>query len=44
MQLSKLTYYSDFWVYPLVIATLAALSITHTSWHSGAAWLGAGLG
>jgi sterol desaturase/sphingolipid hydroxylase (fatty acid hydroxylase superfamily) len=43
MQLSKLTYYSDFWVYPLVIAALAALSIPHASWHSGAAWLGAGL-
>jgi sterol desaturase/sphingolipid hydroxylase (fatty acid hydroxylase superfamily) len=42
VQLSKLTYYSDFWVYPIVIGALSVLGIVHANWHSGTAWLCAG--
>jgi sterol desaturase/sphingolipid hydroxylase (fatty acid hydroxylase superfamily) len=42
MQLSKLSYYSDFIAYPLVLVTLAAININDPSWASRAQWLGAG--
>jgi sterol desaturase/sphingolipid hydroxylase (fatty acid hydroxylase superfamily) len=42
MQLSKLTYYSDFWVYPLVITALVAVNITYATGHSAPEWLCAG--
>ena len=41
MQLSKLSYYSDFVVYPLVLVTLTAINFSHVTWVSGAEWLGA---
>ena len=41
MQLSKFSYYSDFVIYPLVVALLTAMSIAHLSWQSGGEWLGA---
>ena len=42
MQLSKLSYYSDFVVYPLVLMALTAINIHRvTTWVSGAEWLGA---
>ena len=37
MQLSKLSYYSDFVVYPLVLIALTAININHVTWASGAA-------
>ena len=40
MQLSKLSYYSDFVVYPLVLIALTAANITHVTWTSGTEWLG----
>ena len=43
MQLSKLSYYSDFVVYPLVLVVLAAINFDHISWTSGTEWLGAGM-
>ena len=36
MQLSKLSYYSDFVVYPLVLVALTAINIHHVTWASGA--------
>jgi len=45
MQLSKLSYYSDFAVYPVVVVALAALDTSRASWRAGAEWLAAlGLG
>jgi len=41
MQLSKLSYYSDFAVYPVVVVGLAALDVSHISWRAGGEWLGA---
>lgn len=41
MQLSKLGYYSDFFVYPAVISTLAAFDIAHNTPLGAAKWLGA---
>ncbi|HEY2633838.1 MAG TPA: hypothetical protein VGI51_03910, partial [Steroidobacteraceae bacterium] len=41
MQLSKLSYYSDFVVYPLVLVALTAINFNHATWVSGAEWLGA---
>ena len=41
MQLSKLSYYSDFVVYPVVLAALTAVNIVHITWASGTEWLGA---
>ena len=41
MQLSKLSYYSDFVVYPPVIVALAAAECHHVTWVSGTEWLGA---
>ena len=43
MQLSKLSYYSDFVVYPLVLVALTAININHVTWTSGAEWLGASM-
>jgi len=44
MQLSKLSYYSDFVVYPLVLIALTAINIRHVTWGvSGAEWLGASM-
>jgi sterol desaturase/sphingolipid hydroxylase (fatty acid hydroxylase superfamily) len=41
MQLSKLSYYSDFVVYPVVLVALTAISLVHVTWASGTEWLGA---
>jgi sterol desaturase/sphingolipid hydroxylase (fatty acid hydroxylase superfamily) len=41
MQLSKLSYYSDFVVYPVVLIALTAVNIHHVPWASGAEWFGA---
>lgn len=50
MQLSKLSYYSDFVVYPLVLIALSASNINyvtrasgHVTWASAAEWLGAAM-
>jgi sterol desaturase/sphingolipid hydroxylase (fatty acid hydroxylase superfamily) len=43
MQLSKSSYYSDFIVYPLVVASLTAVNLRHVTWTSAAEWLGAGM-
>src|SRR5260370_5362169 len=43
MQLSKLSYYSDFVVYPLVLIALTAININHVTWASGAEWLAASM-
>jgi hypothetical protein len=43
MQLSKLSYYSDFVVYPLVLVTLTAININHATWASRTEWLDAGV-
>jgi sterol desaturase/sphingolipid hydroxylase (fatty acid hydroxylase superfamily) len=43
MQLSKLGYYSDFIVYPVVVIGLTALAVNHISWTAATEWLGAGL-
>jgi sterol desaturase/sphingolipid hydroxylase (fatty acid hydroxylase superfamily) len=43
MQLSKLSYYSDFVVYPLVLIALAAPAFNHASWTSGTEWFGAAI-
>jgi sterol desaturase/sphingolipid hydroxylase (fatty acid hydroxylase superfamily) len=43
MQLSKSSYYSDFIVYPLVLAALTAINVRHITWASATEWLGAGL-
>jgi sterol desaturase/sphingolipid hydroxylase (fatty acid hydroxylase superfamily) len=40
MLLSKLSYYSDFVVYPLVLIALTATNINHVTWASGTEWLG----
>ncbi|MGB6353208.1 MAG: sterol desaturase family protein [Steroidobacteraceae bacterium] len=39
MRPSKLTYYADFVVYPVVITGLAVGGLRHLSWQSGAEWL-----
>ena len=39
MRPSKLTYYADFVVYPVVIVGLAAVGAVHSTWHSLPAWL-----
>jgi sterol desaturase/sphingolipid hydroxylase (fatty acid hydroxylase superfamily) len=41
MQLSKITYYSDFVVYPIVISALAAAALVGATWRAGTEWLGA---
>ena len=43
MQLSKLSYYSDFVVYPLVLVALTAANVSHVTWMSGTEWLGAAM-
>ena len=43
MQLSKLSYYSDFVVYPLVLITLTAVNVSQVTRANVAEWLGAGL-
>src|SRR5258707_10387169 len=43
MQLSKMSYYSDFVVHPLVLVTLTAININHATWASRTEWLGAGV-
>jgi sterol desaturase/sphingolipid hydroxylase (fatty acid hydroxylase superfamily) len=43
MQLSKLSYYADFIVYPVVVIGLASLAFNHISWTGATEWLGAGL-
>ncbi len=49
MQLSKLSYYADFVVYPLVLITLTALGVDHlyrvggAHWVGGVQWLGAAI-
>ena len=43
MRPSKLTYYADFVVYPVVIVGLAAAGVAHTNWSDRAQWLGAGV-
>ena len=42
MRPSKLTYYADFVVYPVVIVGLAAAGVTHTHWAERSEWLAAG--
>ncbi len=42
MQLSKLSYYSDFVVYPLLAVALAAVRIDHMPWAGVTEWLCAG--
>jgi sterol desaturase/sphingolipid hydroxylase (fatty acid hydroxylase superfamily) len=42
MQLSKLSYYSDFVVYPLVVISLTAIGVNHISWAGVREWLCAG--
>src|SRR5258706_8062686 len=42
MQLSKLSYYSDFVVYPLVLIALTAINTKHVTWATRPEWLGAG--
>src|SRR5271170_3675001 len=39
MRPSKLSYYSDFVVYPVVIVGLAALGVGHTTWADRTEWL-----
>lgn len=41
MRLSKYGYYSDFVVYPIVIAALAGAALYRASWRAGAHWAGA---
>ena len=41
MRLSKFSYYSDFAIYPLVCAGLAAASVRGAGWINGAEWLAA---
>jgi sterol desaturase/sphingolipid hydroxylase (fatty acid hydroxylase superfamily) len=41
MQLSKYSYYSDFIVYPVVILTVAAVSMTGDRWLARTEWFGA---
>ena len=43
MRPSKLSYYSDFVVYPVVIAGLAAAGVARASWAERAGWLGLGV-
>jgi sterol desaturase/sphingolipid hydroxylase (fatty acid hydroxylase superfamily) len=43
MQLSKLGYYSDFVLYPLVVVALSAFAVSHVSWASATEWLGASM-
>jgi sterol desaturase/sphingolipid hydroxylase (fatty acid hydroxylase superfamily) len=43
MRPSKLSYYSDFVVYPVVITGLAAVGVVHTTWADRAEWLCAGI-
>jgi len=43
MQLTKLSYYSDFVVYPVVLVALTAINVHRVTWTSGAEWLGAGM-
>ncbi|HEV7610416.1 MAG TPA: sterol desaturase family protein [Steroidobacteraceae bacterium] len=40
MRPSKLTYYADFVVYPVVTFGLAAAALTHASWQNRTEWLG----
>jgi sterol desaturase/sphingolipid hydroxylase (fatty acid hydroxylase superfamily) len=42
MQLSKLSYYADFVVYPLVVIALTAVGVNHISWAGVMEWLCAG--
>jgi len=39
MQLSKLSYYSDFVVYPVVVIALTGINARHVDWQSGGEWL-----
>jgi sterol desaturase/sphingolipid hydroxylase (fatty acid hydroxylase superfamily) len=39
MRPSKLTYYADFVVYPVVIVGLAAVGVAHTTWSNRTEWL-----
>jgi sterol desaturase/sphingolipid hydroxylase (fatty acid hydroxylase superfamily) len=39
MQLSKLSYYSDFVVYPVVVIALTGVNMSHPTWQSGREWL-----
>ena len=41
MQLNKISYYSDFVVYPIVVITLTAVNLAHATWRSSGEWLGA---
>jgi sterol desaturase/sphingolipid hydroxylase (fatty acid hydroxylase superfamily) len=41
MRLSKFSYYSDFAIYPVVCAGLAAASVRGAGWVSGGKWFGA---
>src|SRR5271166_1987453 len=41
MRLSKFSYYSDFAIYPVVCAALAAASVHGAGWISAAEWLAA---
>ncbi len=39
MRPSKMTYYADFVVYPVVIVGLAAVGLTHATWQDRTEWL-----
>jgi sterol desaturase/sphingolipid hydroxylase (fatty acid hydroxylase superfamily) len=43
MRPSKLNYYSDFVVYPVVITGLAAVGVSHATWAGRTEWLCAGV-
>jgi sterol desaturase/sphingolipid hydroxylase (fatty acid hydroxylase superfamily) len=43
MQLSKLGYYSDFFIYPAGVVALAAIAVLDMTWAGAVEWAGAGI-
>lgn len=44
MQLNKISYYADFWVYPPVIVALSAVGLLGAEWQTAGVWLSAAVG